>query len=60
MPRRSPVFANYNVEKANPFDSIIIGSDSWRERWDYGQEHRFQQLEFLMVGSSDHYTGKTG
>jgi hypothetical protein len=56
-----PVRLPCNVVKANPYDSIIIGSDYLDV--DDGtplKNTAFSNMEFLMVGSSDHYTGKTG
>jgi hypothetical protein len=56
-----PVFLNMNVVKANPYDSIIIGSDYLDVNDGTPVKNTaFNNIEFLMVGSSDHYTGKTG
>lgn len=56
-----PVWEDLMVVKANPYDSVILGSDNLEvETGGVVKNSAFNNLTFLMVGSSDHYTGKTG
>lgn len=56
-----PVWKECMVVKANPYNSIIIGSDNLDvETGNAVKGAALSNIPFLMRGSSDHYTGKTG
>jgi len=56
-----PVWENYMVVSENPYDSLITATDVLDVKTGgIVNGAAFSDLQFLMVGSSDHYTGKTG